>query len=915
MRGFISYAHDDVAFLERFRVHLKAVEEAFGVTFWSDESLRAGHHWNDTIRDAINQADVFVMLVSPSWIASKFIRDEERPAINARCAAIKGLIVPVVLMPCDWERVVGSLQVAPIQGRRPLPVTNWDRDDHGFDAARVQIHAAIRDHFSVTDARYPDTDVLVGLLPGYPGPVVIERGDRLDLDLAGDAGDIAATNNLITRQLHPPNRQKALDLVKLLIKADNLLDSSWDKFVSAAEDLAAALDRPVEDIPAHLGTVWEASVRFASFLLKDKRLREVGSTDPEPLPNDIHDAFDDLVGSVAPWIRRFPSARELDDDRGSFLTRSELFAPSVRVIRNAIAADLLTPASAQMLTGGIETAERDDTVQAAKAGTFTMKAARGLLTRGASYAAGFLAGAVASAYATESPLMQRIGRFLAGVEADGIALVADMPRDIRHGMERTFEQLGKPAFPLANNIRSLVSAVQNNSQPHDAALLPEGFLELAQASILRGETPPAPWWPFIVSLDFSPIPELGHFQARSRLSDLRPLSSLTNLQSLILVGSQVSDLTPLSGLANLRFLDIDETPVTNVRPLSGLTALQALYLDCRQVVDIGAVAMLSELHTLTLNNSQVSDLSPLKEIVSIKTLFLRNTPVSDLSPLGSLTALEVLNLKGTRVSDAKSLGALTALQSLDLGATKVSNLIPLSMLTALQSLYLNDTSVSDLTPLSALTSLQTLDLMRTQVSDVTPIGAMTDLQSLNLLGTSVDDVTPLGTLTTLQSLNLMGTRVSDVASLGKLIALRSLNLAYSGVSDLMPLGGLTALLSLDLRSAPVHEVTPLGTLRALRSLILFDTRVRDVTPLSALTALRSLNLNGTLVSDVTPLNALPALQSLYLSGTQVTDVTPLASLRSLRMLDITGIRPSGVDVLRRPGLEIVEGDETRRTQR
>ena len=81
MRGFISYAHDDVGFLDRFRVHLTAVEQAFGVTFWSDDSLRAGHHWNDTIRDAINQADVFLLLVSPSTIASRYINEKEFPAI------------------------------------------------------------------------------------------------------------------------------------------------------------------------------------------------------------------------------------------------------------------------------------------------------------------------------------------------------------------------------------------------------------------------------------------------------------------------------------------------------------------------------------------------------------------------------------------------------------------------------------------------------------------------------------------------------------------------------------------------------------------------------------------------------------------------------------------------------------------
>ncbi len=212
MLGFISYAHDDHAMLERFRVHLVALEEAFGLTFWSDGSLRAGHHWNDTILDQINQAEVFLLLVSPSFIASKFIREREIPAIEQRCKAVNGLILPVVLLPSAWEGVVGTRQAAPTVRSRLLPVSQWDRDDHAYDAARIQLHAAIRDHFHRTDPRNPDTDALVG----YTDPLVTERNDQLDVEREGDAADLAAARHPITRQLHAANLAKAQDLVAML---------------------------------------------------------------------------------------------------------------------------------------------------------------------------------------------------------------------------------------------------------------------------------------------------------------------------------------------------------------------------------------------------------------------------------------------------------------------------------------------------------------------------------------------------------------------------------------------------------------------------------------------------------------------------------------------------------------------------
>ena len=201
-----------------------------------------------------------------------------------------------------------------------------------------------------------------------------------------------------------------------------------------------------------------------------------------------------------------------------------------------------------------------------------------------------------------------------------------------------------------------------------------------------------------------------------------------------------------------------------------------------------------------------------------------------------------------------------------------------------------------------------LDFAHSGLRDVTPLAALASLHSLDLWGTPVSDVTPLAALTALQSLNLRVTPVSDVTPLGALTALQSLDLGGTPVSDVTPLAALTALQSLNLGGTPVSDVTPLGALTALRSLNLGGTPVSDVTLLGALTALQSLDLWGTKVRDVTPLGALIALQSLNLGGTQVSDVTSLASLTALEKLDLSGTRQTGVEALRRPGLEITGGE-------
>ena len=55
IQGFISYAHDDGDAFDTMRTHLHALEQAFTypITLWADDKLRAGLHWDDTIKARI----------------------------------------------------------------------------------------------------------------------------------------------------------------------------------------------------------------------------------------------------------------------------------------------------------------------------------------------------------------------------------------------------------------------------------------------------------------------------------------------------------------------------------------------------------------------------------------------------------------------------------------------------------------------------------------------------------------------------------------------------------------------------------------------------------------------------------------------------------------------------------------------
>jgi len=82
---FISYAHKDQAWFDEFYKHLAAAEAKNLLNVWSDKEIPPGTLWFDGISKALSRARVGLLLVTPDFIASDFIRNEElRALLGAR---------------------------------------------------------------------------------------------------------------------------------------------------------------------------------------------------------------------------------------------------------------------------------------------------------------------------------------------------------------------------------------------------------------------------------------------------------------------------------------------------------------------------------------------------------------------------------------------------------------------------------------------------------------------------------------------------------------------------------------------------------------------------------------------------------------------------------------------------------------
>ena len=123
------------------------------------------------------------------------------------------------------------------------------------------------------------------------------------------------------------------------------------------------------------------------------------------------------------------------------------------------------------------------------------------------------------------------------------------------------------------------------------------------------------------------------------------------------------DITDLTGL-EYAGLGLYHNPITDISPLSHLTQLERFNLWGCRIVDLSPLRNLKNLRSIILGNNQISDLSPLSELTSLTFLELESNQISDISPLAGLINLTVLQVDGNQIADFSPLANLVNLEEL-----------------------------------------------------------------------------------------------------------------------------------------------------------------------------------------------------------------------------------------------------------
>jgi tetratricopeptide (TPR) repeat protein len=167
MRVFISYSHEDEAFRRQLEAAFSGLVNAGKVSFWHDRKIPPGAAWGAAIEDALEAADVIMLLVSNDFQNSDYITSVEVPRAMERRASGAAIVIPIIVRVTDWRHApYSSLQALPDYAK---PVTSWEDADEAWFAV-VRHTASLLDHGDPPAEIFSASLPYVNLAPSPPSP-------------------------------------------------------------------------------------------------------------------------------------------------------------------------------------------------------------------------------------------------------------------------------------------------------------------------------------------------------------------------------------------------------------------------------------------------------------------------------------------------------------------------------------------------------------------------------------------------------------------------------------------------------------------------------------------------------------------------------------------------------------------------
>ncbi|NYD89178.1 DNA-directed RNA polymerase subunit alpha C-terminal domain-containing protein [Sphingomonas melonis] len=271
--------------------------------------------------------------------------------------------------------------------------------------------------------------ILKGARQVPSGEMFRPEAECLVIDPAiGELADTEVGSTDISLQLQEAVRRKLETLRPIAFRLGN--QAEWQELAPLCERLALLLDRPGSEVSAVLGSLYASALELGSFAEMDDAARHDPKSMVDALDPSSRRPLQDVLTVLAPWLRRFPTVRDLDDDAGRFLATRANSGSARAAVAAAVAADLIASGDAARLEALLDAGERGGFV-GGKAERRGIMSVRNLILAATSLIGGMLWNAAVNDYATHSTIARRAGIMLARAEDAVTEIASELPSDLR----------------------------------------------------------------------------------------------------------------------------------------------------------------------------------------------------------------------------------------------------------------------------------------------------------------------------------------------------------------------------------------------------------------------------------------------------------------------------------------------------
>jgi Leucine-rich repeat (LRR) protein len=123
--------------------------------------------------------------------------------------------------------------------------------------------------------------------------------------------------------------------------------------------------------------------------------------------------------------------------------------------------------------------------------------------------------------------------------------------------------------------------------------------------------------------------------SNKELTDIRPLSTLTELKMLNIARNSLVDISPLKNLRKLLKLDISsqKNKINSLAPLEEMIQLQDLNCSANAIHDLSPLVKCNDLRELDISHNNITDISPLLNLAKLENLTLSSNPIKNITKL------------------------------------------------------------------------------------------------------------------------------------------------------------------------------------------------------------------------------------------------------------------------------------------